>query len=114
MPIASVPIQPRRVETLAQGEHRIEPEILSADRMLGLRVVMSEKRVPAQPVCCDVEARQGEAREIGRESSKVESRIRPPALLEPIQIELPVDAEMDAVPRQCAVDRTARTLPLRR
>jgi hypothetical protein len=46
-----------------------------------------------------------EAEEVRRKSSKIKPRVGPATRLEPIKIEATVNAVVDTIPTECAVDR---------
>src|SRR6266508_2101478 len=56
---------------------------------------------------------QREAEQVGRESSQIEPRVRAPARLEAIEIKATVNAVVDAMPTECAMDRSPGWRPTR-
>jgi hypothetical protein len=96
----------RLLETLAEGKHDVESEIVLAYGVLCFRVVLTQEFVPADAIRSSVRGRKRKAQEVCREPSEIEPRVRPPAVLEAIKVEDPVDAVMDAIPAQRTVNRS--------
>ena len=98
------------METLAQGKHDVGLKIVLAHGVRCLRVVFAHQGAAAEAIRRIIIHRKRETEQVRRKPSKIEPRIGPTARLEAIKIELTIDAAVDAVPTQCAMDRSRRLL----
>ena len=92
-------------ETLDQGECDIREENVLVHRVRCLRVVLPQERVEADAIRLFIVAGKREAEEVRRKSSKIKPRVGPATRLEAIKIEATVNAVVDAIPTDCAMDR---------
>jgi len=70
-----------------------------------LRVVISQEIVEADVTCLLIVVGEREAEEVSRESSQIKPRVGPPTRLEAVKIEATVNAIINAIPTERAVDR---------
>src|ERR1044071_4391015 len=99
---------------LDQGKCCVETEIIPAHRVLRLRVVFGQKSIKAIAIDLPAMVGEGEAQQVGRETSQIKPRIGLPAEFEAIKIKTAVTAEMNATPIQGAVDRGDGPRPTQR
>ena len=102
----------RALETLAQGKHDVGLKIFLVHGVRSLRVVFAHEGAAAEAIRRIIIHSKRETEQVRRKSSKIEPRIRPTARLEAIKIKLTISAVVDAVPTQCAMDRSRRLLPV--
>src|SRR5947208_13498350 len=102
-----------RVGDAGTGKHDVGLKIVLAHGVRCLRVVFAHQGAAAEAIRRIIIHRKRETEQVRRKPSKIEPRIGPTARLEAIKIELTIDAAVDAVPTQCAMDRSRRLLPVR-
>src|SRR5206468_9336439 len=94
----------RQLESIAKSKHGVDAQIVLTGPLLCLRVVMLQELVPADAIGIVVVALNRETQEVCCEPAEIEPRIGAAALFEPIEVEAPVNAVVDAVPPQRTVD----------